>query len=196
MEDQIIDSLYSTKANFAGHLRYPKKPGLYALMLGTNSKLREFGREKQVIYVGKAERSLASRDLKTHFVDRKTGSSTLRRSIGSILKSDFNFIAFTRNGTLSRVAIDNYKFDTASEEKLTFWMKENLEIGYWEYDSKVAKGKELIDLEEELTIILKPTLDLAKRTRKYNVYADKLTELRQICKDEATHNATNNIRWY
>jgi hypothetical protein len=130
---------------------------------------------------------LTKRDLKTHFVDTKTGHSTLRRSIGAIFKTHFKSTAFTRNGTLKQVAIDNYRFDIESEKELTLWMKENLEIGYWEYD-ELTENRKLYNIEEDLIIKLRPTLDLDNRTRKYNIYAGNLTVLRQICKDEARQN--------
>jgi hypothetical protein len=186
--DEIVNKIFETKKDFTRHLIYSKKPGLYAFILSDKSNLKEFGKGRQVIYVGKAEDSLTKRDLKTHFVDKKTGRSTLRRSIGAILKTAFNFTAYTRNGTLKQVAIDNYRFDNESETRLTFWMKENLEIGYWEYD-ELAENRELYDIEKDLIIKLRPTLDLDGRTKKYNIYAENLTALRQICKDEARQNA-------
>jgi len=43
----------------------------------------------------------------------------------------------------------------------------------------------LRELEKNLIIEVKPTLDLDKRTKKYNVMSDKLDELRKICREES-----------
>ncbi|MBI4946385.1 MAG: hypothetical protein HY840_08295 [Bacteroidetes bacterium] len=189
--DKIIQTILKTKKCFSEHSVYSDNPGLYAFILTDKSNLKQFGKGGQIIYVGKAEDSLKKRDFKTHFNDKRSGNSTLRRSIGAIFKTKFNSTAFTRNGTLDKIAIDNYKFDIESESKLTSWMKQNLEIGYWEFDS-LKENEILYDIEEKIIIKLRPTLDLDKRTKKYNIFANKLSALRQICKNEARHNAMEN----
>jgi hypothetical protein len=186
--ETIIQEIFRTKKSFNNHSDFSKKPGLYAFILNDQSVLKQFGNAGQVIYVGKTEDSLTKRDFETHYNDKKTGYSTLRRSIGAIKKDEFNARAYTRDGTLKQVAIDHYIFDTVNESKLTLWMKKNLEIGYWEYD-KIKEEEILRDIEKRLIIKLSPTLDLDKRTRKNNPLADELTNLRQICKDEAKKNA-------
>ena len=174
---------------------YPDKPGLYAFMLANSSNLKEFGFSNQIIYAGKAEDSLKQRDLNTHFKDGRTGNSTLRRSIGAILKTEFKAIAFSRNGTLDYPNVDNYKFDTKAEIELSNWIIENLCVGYWEYNPN-QENKLLREIEEELIVGLKPTLDLDKRTRKYNKHSPALTVLRQVCKCEATQNVIDKIFYY
>ena len=74
-------------------------------------------------------------------------------------------------------------------------MKKNLLIGYWEYNHAI-ETKSLSDIEEELIITLKPILYLDQRTRKYNIYKDELTALRQACKDEARHNVKIQLNYY
>ena len=195
LQDDIIQAIFKTKNSFKGHSAYSEKPGLYAFILAEKSDLKIFGKGGQVIYVGKAEDSLTKRDLKTHFSDRGTGRSTLRRSIGSIFKTDFRSIAFTRNGTLDQTAIDKYKFDSVGENKLTLWMKQNLEIGFWEFDNE-KESETLYDLERKVINKLRPTLDLDPRTEKSNIYADRLTALRQFCKNEARQNAKTKRVWF
>ena len=114
--------------NVTEHQEYSKRPGLYAFSLANGASLKAFGKASQIIHVGKAEDSLRQRDLNTHFKDGKTGQSTLRRSIGAILKKELNASAFSRNGTLNKPNIDNYIFDTKAERKLSDWMKNNLLI--------------------------------------------------------------------
>lgn len=74
-------------------------------------------------------------------------------------------------------------------------MNNNLLIGYWEYDAALEQ-KLLREIEEELIIALKPTLDLDNRTKRFNSHAVELTSLRQICKDEARQNVLNEVSYY
>lgn len=185
--EAIISSLQATMKSVAQHQVYPNKPGLYAFSLNNGATLKEFGKANQIIYVGKAEDSLKQRDLNTHFKDGRTGNSTLRRSIGAILKAELKAIAFSRNGTFDKPNIDNYKFNTQAETKLSQWMKDNLQIGYWVYQPE-SENELLRTIEEQLIIVLKPTLDLDKRTRHLNEHATALTELRNQCKEEARQN--------
>lgn len=191
----IIHSINATSKCFMEHHEFPDKPGLYAFALQKDSSLKKFGNGLQVIYVGKAEDSLKKRDLETHFQNEKTGQSTLRRSIGAILKTEFNAFSFSRNGTLNKPNIDNYKFNKKAEGGLSEWMKGNLVIGYWLYDSALEKIP-LRTIEEKLTLLLKPTLDLDIRTRRFNLLAPELIALRQICKNEAMYNVMKNIAYY
>ena len=193
--EAIIKAINATLKTVNQYEEYSNKPGLYAFVLAKNSKLKSFGSGSQIIYVGKAEDSLRHRDLNTHFKEGRTGQSTLRRSIGAILKNELNAFAFSRNGTLISPNIDNYKFDSEAEKKLSIWMKKNLLIGYWEYDL-TKENKSLREIEEQLIILLKPTLDLDKRTKRFNIYAELLTQLRQNCKDEASKNVLDKIGHY
>ncbi|MGW3547006.1 GIY-YIG nuclease family protein [Janibacter hoylei] len=49
------------------------------------------------LYIGKAERSLVSRDLQTHFTSGKTGQSSLRRSLAALLRVELDLTAQPRN---------------------------------------------------------------------------------------------------
>ncbi len=191
----IQETIQINSKGFAQHRDYPNKPGLYAFSLTDSATLKEFGNAGQVIYVGKAEDSLKQRDLNTHFKDGRTGNSTLRRSIGAILKAELGATAFSRNGTLESPNIDNYKFDNIAEVKLSKWMKDNLLIGYWVYHAE-SETEILRAIEEQLIIALKPTLDLDKRTRHFNKHAPALTTLRNICKEEARQNVINQKAHY
>lgn len=184
MLDKIIKSIKETAKGINEHLDYPTCPGIYAFMLKENSHLNEFGKPNQVLYVGIAKDSLKKRDLGNHFSSKSTGRSTLRRSIGAILKKEFKLTASSRNGTNSSREILNYKFNSNGEQLLTDWMTENLIIGYWKDENSIPYS-ELRDWEEEVIIFLRPTLDLDKRTRKYNVLASRLDSLRLICRNEA-----------
>lgn len=70
----------------------PDAPGLYAVYAKDVSRVRrELGPEVPVgeaglLYVGKAERSLAARDVRQHFGTGKTGRSTVRRTFAALLE--------------------------------------------------------------------------------------------------------------
>src|SRR5579859_3831532 len=75
----------------SAEMRVPDRPGLYAIY-GESRTWRELGLgappDGRPLYLGKAEDSLASRDLKTHFGDGRTGQSTVRRSFAALLRAD------------------------------------------------------------------------------------------------------------
>ncbi|BEV03425.1 GIY-YIG nuclease family protein [Chryseobacterium gambrini] len=187
MLEIIIKSIKKTAKVINEHTDYPTCPGIYGFMLKENSHLNEFGIPNQVLYVGIAKDSLKKRDLENHFSNKSTGRSTLRRSIGAILKEEFNLKSFSRNETNSKREILNYKFNVDGEQLLTDWMTENLIVGYWKDEDSISYS-ELRKLEEEVIKFLKPTLDLDNRTRKYNLLAVKLDDLREICRKEALSN--------
>ena len=97
--DTKVSCLRTNMKSSVHHVDYPDKPGLYAFQLAQHASLRAFGKGGRIIYVGKAEDSLKRRDLHTHFKDNCTGGSTLRRSVGAILKEELEAVAFSRNGT-------------------------------------------------------------------------------------------------
>ena len=53
--------------------------------------------DSRPLYVGKAEDSLVARDLRQHFTDGRTGSSTLRRSIAALLHDSMGLRGIPRN---------------------------------------------------------------------------------------------------
>lgn len=156
-------------------------------MLSKNSTLKQFGSGGKTIYVGIAKDSLKRRDLNNHFKTCKTGYSTLRRSIGAVLKEKLSLTALTRNGTLTKKAINNFKFQSDGDQRFSNWMESNLVIGYWE-DHNNIPYKVLRQLEEDVTKEVKPTLDLDNRTKRFNPLAPELFALRKICKLEAVDN--------
>ena len=182
MNAELIKSFLKTKKFLSDHDEYPKKPGIYGFYLANNSNLLDFGQSGQLIYIGIAKYSLHDRDFKQHFNSQKTGSSTLRRSIGAILKDRLNLTALPRGGQNDSKRLYNYRFK--NEQNLTDWMISNLQIGYWVPD-QILTYKQLRDKEKLITIELKPTLDLDPRTKKYNPLSEKLDLLRKACRLEA-----------
>lgn len=78
----------------------PDAPGLYAIHGGAFVwKELGLGRKPdgRPLYVGKAESSLLARDLRQHFADGRTGSSTLRRSFAALLHDRLELHGIPRN---------------------------------------------------------------------------------------------------
>jgi hypothetical protein len=121
----------------AVHGGVPDQPGLYALH-GSRAVWRELGLgvppDGRPLYVGKAEASLVSRDLKTHFATGRTGQSSPRRSFAALL---------AQAGALQLVAIPrrwrnpeptkwtHYALEEPGDGQLTAWMCGKLRIAVW-----------------------------------------------------------------
>jgi hypothetical protein len=73
----------------------PRQPGLYAIHADADV-WEQLGLalppNPRPLYAGKAERSLAGRDINTHFVSGRTGSSTLRRVLAGLLAQPLAFV--------------------------------------------------------------------------------------------------------
>jgi hypothetical protein len=190
MTSTIYKSFLRTKRMLDAYQAYPKQGGIYALFLVGDADLGDFGQSGCLIYIGIAKESLQNRDLRQHFRNGLTGSSTLRRSLGAILKNRLQLIAIPRgSGTDSR-RFNNYRFSDEGERELTSWMVSNLELGYWVPDRPLTY-QQLRKEEERVTIEFRPTLDLDRRTRNNNPFADMLSGLRKICKMEAGQSVTH-----
>lgn len=108
----------------------PKRPGLYAISASTQG-LATIGLEGAgIVYVGKSERSLASRDLGQHFADGQTGRSTLRRSLAALITDEIAMHPRPRN-PMKPADFDRYALDEESDRLLTAWMREHLRLAFW-----------------------------------------------------------------
>lgn len=132
----------------------------------------------QIIYIGKTESSREKRDAKTHFASGKTGSSTVRKSVGSLLCVQEVLTPIPRNNSdYKKGRYSHFKFDNESEDIITNWMKENLALSFYEY----PESRELIDeLETEIIGELKPVLNIDHKNR-HNPYKRQIKELRANC---------------
>jgi hypothetical protein len=138
----------------------PKTPGLYAFY-GDDAVWAQLGLkpafEGQPLYVGKAERSLNGRDVRTHFAVGKTGSSTVRRSLAALLVDELGLIAAPRN--LARPdGSANFGLDEESEVRLSEWMMRRLTLATW----NKADGVDVDEIETEVVRRLRPPLNLDK----------------------------------
>ncbi len=150
----------------------PNEKGNYLILLKENSNLPKtnalinwkYYKNKKVVYTGISNKSLRSRDFKQHFTGT-AGNSTLRKSIGSM----FGFKKIPRD------KIDNgkTKFNKDDENKLTQWMKNNLELHYFTNQTPDKYEQELID-------IFNPPLNLSKNKNIVNLeFRKELSQLRK-----------------
>lgn len=151
--------------------------GIYAIFLKETASLPdiEVGPSK-LLYVGKSESSLEARD---HFRYPKSSSSTLRRSLGAILKQDLKLCAqprgFKKIATKKNIA--NYRFDPTGEARLSDWMNKNLAYSYVLLESDISA------FERRCIGKLQPPLNL---TLWKNPQRNEVANLRRICRDEAS----------
>jgi hypothetical protein len=115
----------------------PSKPGLYAIYAPANvaTNLGLTVTNGTPLYVGKAERSLAGRDLGTHFATNRTrpartGGSTVRRSFAALLRDELALQAVPRNA-INPDGSANYALTPEGDDRLTDWMHDNLSLAVW-----------------------------------------------------------------
>ncbi len=134
------------------------KPGLYAIH-GSRDAWAELGLgdpvENLPLYVGKAEDSLVARDLKTHFGNGRTGSSTVRRSFAALLHDDLDLSAMPRNPAKPGY-FSSYGLSPADDLKLTRWMRDRLEIAAWVWDRSRTLGA----IERDVLSRLNPPINI------------------------------------
>ncbi|RQD67354.1 MAG: hypothetical protein D5S00_10375 [Tindallia sp. MSAO_Bac2] len=107
----------------------------------------------------------------------KTGSSTVRRSLGALLKGELALKPIPRNMTdYSKRRLSFFRFDDESEDKLTRWMKRNLSIAFHVY---LGNKGELALLETEL--IKATILSLNIINNQEYLYIDHLKSIRKEC---------------
>ena len=178
--NEIIELLRKRETDFLKTKKFSQLPGIYAFFfIGNDFPL--FGdsvSKHQIIYIGKTESSQEKRDSKTHFTTGKTGSSTVRKSIGSILCAQENLKPIPRNDIdYSKGRFSHFKFDNASEIKITDWMKKNMALSFYEY----PESKEKIDkLETEIIKQLKPILNIDNKNPE-NQFLNQVKQLRKNC---------------
>ena len=123
--------------------------------------------------------NLRTRTHKNHLQTNSTGQSTLRRSLGAILKTQLHLRAVHRGNGTSASDYSNYRFDNNSEQELTNWMLNNLEISF-----QVETNPDLA--EKELIIDAEPILNLNSWKNPDSI---KIREMRKLCSNEARANS-------
>lgn len=156
----ILAALSGPGVEIAGAAEFvPAEPGLYAVY-GGDIVWKELGLgqnpDRRPLYVGKAESSLRNRDLRQHFANGRTGSSTLRRSFAALLRDRLDLHAMPRN-PLKPAYFANYGLSPKDDAKLTTWMSANLSIAAWAWDGAIT----LAELELRVLAALLPPLNLS-----------------------------------
>jgi hypothetical protein len=188
--EEILKQLFNKKLPYNQIQSFSHLPGIYAIYFHGDAFPDEnlSIRTGDLVYIGKTESSQQSRDRDTHFKSGKTGSSTLRRTIGSLLREHLSLKPIPRNDKdFAKGRTTFFKFDESSEGKLSSWMKANLSLSFYEY----PKPPQSIDfLETELVEIAKPIFNISKNTdNTHNAY---LTAQRKACGTIAFQNASSN----
>jgi len=164
--------------------KFSDKPGIYAFFFtGKDFPIADYNPQKdEIIYIGKTESSQASRDEKTHFASGKTGSSTVRKSLGALLKEILFLKPIPRNDNdfIAR-RLSHFTFDELSEEKLTNWMKDNLGLSFFEFNKPPI---EIDALETKLIKETRPLLNIDHKNPD-NPHAKTIKTARRACADEA-----------
>lgn len=185
---EIIELLRKRETDFFKTKTFSQLPGIYAFFYIGNDfpLLGDSVSKHQIIYIGKTESSQEKRDSKTHFTTGKTGSSTVRKSFGSILFAQESLKPIPRNDSdYAKGRFSHFKFDNASEIKITDWMKKNMALSFYEY----PESKEKIDkLETEIINQLKPILNIDHKNPK-NPYLNQIKRLRKKCASIAIKNS-------
>ena len=143
----------------------PAKPGLYAVHGSALawSDLGIAGREPGIsLYAGKAQKSLASRDVRVHFGigasgGSTTGQSTLRRSLAALLVDQLQLRPVPREkAPPHRFAM--FALDEPSDGRLTEWMHEHLRLAPWVMPAEA--GVALVAVESAVITRWVPPLNL------------------------------------
>lgn len=145
----------------------PDRPGLYAIF-GDDTAWEQLGlspQGDQLLYVGKAEDSLVSRELRGHFAINparraQTGSSTVRRSFAALLHDVLGLRGMPRNPAKPG-HFSNYGLSTAQDTLLTSWMHAHLALAVWPADGTVP----LRNVESAVIARWTPPLNLAGNPR-------------------------------
>jgi hypothetical protein len=180
---KIILELIQGRKKYSEIVSFSDKPGIYALFfMGVGDfPIKGFQpKDGEIIYIGKTESSQKSRDRDTHFATGKTRSSTIRKSLGALLREKLNLTPMVKSqADIDAKRVTQYMFciDDLSEERLTEWMQNNLGLSFYEYDKEPKKIDKLeTDLIEELI----PVLNIDRKNMS-NPWKKHISALRKEC---------------
>jgi hypothetical protein len=172
--EEILQQLAKNK-NTIFNLKASSKSGIYAIFhKNIKDLIEDATNDFGIVYIGQSS-NLAQREFETHFNSGSSGFSTLRRTIGALLKDELKLKAIPRSTGDSDTNWRNYKFTSDGEDKITKWMKDNLLVSVFETPNVDTVEAELIELA-------KPLFNL---TGWSNPYASSIKSKRKICAEEA-----------
>jgi hypothetical protein len=138
----------------------PSRPGLYSIH-AEGPVWHELGigdpPDSRPLYLGKAEDSLLTRDVMTHFGDGRTGQSTVRRSLAALLHDTHGFRGIPRNPR-NPGYFSCFGLCEAQESELGAWMHERLKLAIWPKPSGCPYA--LKSIETAILVRLGPPLNL------------------------------------
>jgi hypothetical protein len=170
----IASALRRNKASL-DRLVAPVSPGVYGIFLRDGKALGPYRTlPDEAIYVGSTS-NLNAREFDHHFSVERTGFSTLRRSIGAILREELALTPMPRAPGPSESNVRNYRFQADGEARLSAWMTASLLIS-------VYPCNDALTVEKELLRELRPLLNL---TGWPNDDRAEVKRLRKICADAA-----------
>lgn len=114
----------------------PPGPGVYAIY-GDETAWEQLGLGERntdgLAYLGQTLDGLDRRVMRTHFAKNKTPWSIVRRSLASLLRTELDLVAETSGSE----AIRHFSLAGKGDTRLSKWMRNHLEIAYWECDDLV-----------------------------------------------------------
>ncbi len=154
----------------------PAVPGCYVLFVrpqAVSDLVMDISFDSGVLYVGKAETSIEKRVHGSHLLSGRSGSSTLRRSLGALLRNQLRLIPQARSANPEDTRrFRNYKFDDVGEQRLSEWISCNVLVAPVPSATPLATENELISA-------LQPPLCLNKWR---NPWKKQISELRKRCR--------------
>jgi hypothetical protein len=153
----------------------PAQTGFYALYLKEGIRLPAIeAPEDGLLYIGMTKKGFAARD---HFYPYNSSSgSTLRRSLGAILKANLGLNALPRDQSGHWRSYYNYRFTIEGEATPSEWMFRSLNLARIPFDGNIPAA------ENKLIASLMPPLNL---TGWPNGQRPAILELRRACAMEA-----------
>lgn len=151
---EIFNEICRTRGPLVKH-QLPDKSGVYGLFLKQDLPVCGVLLSSNCcIYLGITD-NLAQRLRENHFANSSTGFSTVRRSLGALLKKRMRLKAIPRSRGISETNYTNYRFDIEGEERLTKWMLKNLEIGFCTVQDSIKETERGLLLEQNPALNLK-----------------------------------------
>ena len=175
----------SRNRGYVAYIPDQLEPGIYAIFAKSPNCLPDVTLPSNgLLYIGES----VDLEQRNHFKMKKSGFSTLRRSIGAILKKELNLVAVHRGKRPSKSNCECFCFADEGEQHLAQWMYRNLEYSIFPFDGDTGT------LEKEIISEEKPSLNLVKWPKGHpNSQKQKIQHFRNICKDEAKLRRANTL---